>query len=392
MNEKKILILDMGHWKTRASFSNDDTPKISFHSHVGRPRFPRFIRSSEEQYLVDPPADISDMYYIDPVLIQGEITSEAHFSELIAHLQNVNKSLKSQDFGLFLAIPLFCSPTTLKKMAKVIFEDHKIPFAVFYPQPILALFSKGITNGLVVEMGHGMTQIAAVYNQFRIEDCSRRENFGGGDIDQFLKDIVRQKGIEINDQFLDYPIALNDIKKDLVNCPTFEEAKSLIDWNHKSMSFRSASRKTRNLNLPDGKALKIDDISSPLGELFFRPELNDCKFAPLDEMVFEAFNGMDILLQKKLHDKIYLSGGGSLIPGVEKRLIDEMNLRQGREIGGRMAAKQKRMYFETKGLGDPRYNVFSGVITMLNHSYKQFNISSKKYEEQGTNAIFKLFN
>ena len=181
-----------------------------------------------------------------------------------------------------MAVPLFCSPATLKKMAKVIFEDHKIPFAVFYPQPILSLFSKGLTSGLVVEMGHGMTQVAAVCNQFRVEDCSRRENFGGADIDAFLRDMVRQKGIEIKEEFLDYPISLNDIKKDLVVTSSLSESRSMLDWDNKSLSFRSVRSKTHDLSLPDGSTLQIEDLGPTLGELFFKPHINDCPFTPLD--------------------------------------------------------------------------------------------------------------
>ena len=194
INDKKILIADIGHWETKSSFAGDDTPRTILHSLVGEPRFPQFIKSSELN-LVNPPADVSDMYYISSVLSNGKITTEDRFKEFLSHLQNENKSLKSQDFGLLLSEPLFLDNKQKSLIAKIVFEEHKNPFLGFYPQPLMALFSKGVSNGLILEFGHGLTQVAAVQNGFRISNVFKRQDFGGKASNDFFKRIIKTRAV-----------------------------------------------------------------------------------------------------------------------------------------------------------------------------------------------------
>ena len=391
------MIADIGHWQTKASFSGDENLKTTFNSLVGEPKFPRFIKTNEDYCLVDPSAEISDMYYINPVLENGIITKESRFQELISHLQNENKTLKSQDFGFFLSEPLFAVNEQKRLMAKIIFEEHKNPFIAFYPQPLMSLFSKGISNGVIVEMGHGMTQIAAAYEGFRLSDCFKRENSGGKTIDDFLRMMIKEKGLPIPEDFTNRLVDLNAMKEQLATCTSFESAKTFGRWNSRTLCFEGKPEKPQmDLKLPDDSTLKIDNFSEELGEVLFRPEIAHSPHTPVHELLCESFNSLDINLKRHLKDKIYISGGTSLLPGFEERLTKEINALQSSKVYGNDARpkkiKQENDYFTVNSVGHATHSVFIGASIICNASSGSLFITSKEYEDMGEHGIFRRFN
>ena len=395
INDKKIMVADIGHWETKASFSADDTPRTVFHTLVGEPRFPRFIKSSEEHFMVDPPSEIADMYYLRPVLENGKITKESRFAELISHLQNENKTLKSQDFGFFFSEPLFVANEQKRLMAKIVFEEHKYPFIAFYPQPLMALFSRGITNGLVLEVGHGMTQVAGMYNGFRLSDCFRREDTGGHVIDSFLKDIIHRKGLPIPRDFSNNAIDINNIKEQLIHCGSLDESHVYDSWNSRSLSKQDGATPQKvPLSLPDGSQVQIEDISKDLGELLFRPSLNDLPFSPVQDILFESYQTLDIGIRRLIKDKMFVSGGSTQMPFFSERLAQELNHKQSQFSYGNAANASKTPHesFDIKSVGHPTHSVFIGATVICNTSSGSLFITSKDYEEMGEHGIFRRFN
>lgn len=404
INDKKILIADIGHWQTKSSFSGDEIPRTLIHSLVGDPRFPQFIRSSETS-VVDPPADISDMYYIKSILENGKITDEALFKDFFSFLQNENKSLKSQDFGLFLSEPLFLDDKQKSLIAKIVFEEHRNPFIGFYPQPLMALFSKGVSNGLILEMGHGMTQIAGVQNGFRISETFQRQDIGGGAMNDFFKRILNSRGSSIDRDFIDNIVDFNGLKEQVVDCGLKPEVGRLGEWDSRRMRFSNADlRKKKRLELPDGSVTEIDDLDSVLGELIFDPSMADLPFKGVHDLLYESFQTMDVSLRKVMRDNIYISGGLSQMTNLSERLALEMNQKmadgeKGYVFGNTRnfaeanegGQKENLSYFDIKSVGHPTHSVFIGGTIICNTASSSLFITSKDFEEMGEHGIFRKF-
>ena len=405
INVKKILFADIGHWETKSSFAGDDTPRTIVHSLVGRPRFPQFIKSSETT-LINPPSGVSDMYYISSVLNKGQVADEEMFKEFLTHLQNENKSLKSQDFGIFMSEPLFMDNKQKMLIAKIIFEEHKNLFIGFYPQPLMALFSKGVSNGLVLEFGHGLAQIAAVQNNFRISNAFRRQNLGGGDINDFLRRIIHTQGLSIPSDFLDNIIDFNGLKEQMIACASIAQRDRLGRWDQRRLRFENADQdKKFKLKLPDGSVVNVPNLEHVLGELVFDPEMAGLSMKGVDEMLYECFDSLDVSLRKKFKDNIYLSGGLTQMNGFSDRLLQEMNRKvyfseRGYSFGNtrNFADPSRRQempndfsYFDLKMVNHPTHSVFIGGTIICNTSSNSLFITSKEFEEMGEHGIIRKF-
>jgi actin-related protein len=405
VNDKKILIADIGHWETKSSFAGDDAPRTLIHSLVGEPRFPQFIKSSES-ILVNPPSSVSDMYYIHPILENGKITSESRFQEFLSHLQNENKSLKSQDFGLFLSEPLFLDNKQKALIAKIVFEEHKNPFIGFYPQPLMALFSKGISNGLIVELGHGLTQIAAVQNSFRISDAFRRQDIGGGALNNFLERIIHTQGLPINQDFINNIVDFNDLKEQMVSCASLQQRKDLGQWDSRRLKFANSDpRKTCKLKLPDESTIEVPNMELTLGELLFDPNMNGLSMIGIQDLLYDSFQSLDVSLRKTFRENIYISGGTTQMTNFAERLTQEMNQKvfakqMGYSFGNirnfNDPKEVKSMpddysYFDIKSVGNPTHSVFIGGTVICNTASNSLFITSKEFEEMGQHGIFRKF-
>jgi actin-related protein len=405
VNDKKILIADIGHWQTKSSFAGDDVPRTIINSLVGEPRFPQFIKSSES-ILVNPPSSVSDMYYIHSILENGKITSESRFQEFLSHLQNENKSLKSQDFGLFLSEPLFLDNKQKSLIAKIVFEEHKNPFIGFYPQPLMALFSKGISNGLILELGHGMTQIAAVQNSFRISDAFRRQDIGGGALNDFLKRIIHTQGLPIGQDFINNKIDFNGLKEQMVSCASLKQRRDLGDWDSRRLKFTNSDlNKKCKLKLPDETTVEIPNLENTLGELLFDPMMGGLSMKGVQDMLFNSFQSLDISLRKTFREHIYISGGSTQMNNFLERLTQEMNEKVFRNQIGYVYGNTRNFddpktvkpmpedysYFDIKSVGHPTHSVFIGGTVICNTASNSLFITSKEFEEMGQHGIFRKF-
>ena len=79
------------------------------------------------------------------------------------------------------------------------------------------------------------------------------------------------------------------------------------------------------MRLPDGNMVVVGEESMTAPELMFQPSLVKKKYVGLHELVMEAVGRCEEKLRPRLLSNIVLSGGNSLIPGMDKRLAKELS-------------------------------------------------------------------
>ena len=89
-------------------------------------------------------------------------------------------------------------PQNTQKMASIMFETFNVPGLLVGDQDNLALYSSGRTEGIVVNMGDGITTISPINNGKKIKTASKRLNFGGSDLTNYLINILIESGYPIN--------------------------------------------------------------------------------------------------------------------------------------------------------------------------------------------------
>ena len=68
-----------------------------------------------------------------------------------------------EDCHILITESLFASKSERERIASVIFDTFKVSGIMFCCTPTLALIANGATTGVVLDSGHGLTQIMCIY-------------------------------------------------------------------------------------------------------------------------------------------------------------------------------------------------------------------------------------
>lgn len=78
------------------------------------------------------------------------------------------------------------------------------------------------------------------------------------------------------------------------------------------------------LRLPDGNIVVVGEEAYSAPELLFNPDLAKKKYSGLHQLVYESVMRCEEKLRTRLLSNIMLTGGNSLLPGLEHRLQTEL--------------------------------------------------------------------
>lgn len=207
---------------------------------------------------------------------------------------------------------------TREKLSTILFDDFGIESLNFSSQPILALYSQGLVTGLVVDIGDSVTQIVPIFDGFILSHLVRRVEIGGRHVTKQLGSLLRHSGYD--------DVKNEDILRSLKEEYCFTSGKLEID--------KQITRETTiySINKKIGRTtVKIEGERFMAPEVIFNPSLMDQEFPGLAEQIFDCIQSADIDLRSEFYKHVILSGGGSLISGLSKRLqIELQNLYQER--------------------------------------------------------------
>lgn len=80
------------------------------------------------------------------------------------------------------------------KTADIFFEKFGAPKIFFQQQSVLSLYARGMTTGLVLDCGDGVTHCSPVFEGFSINNAIQRIDLGGRDVTKHLQLLLRRSG------------------------------------------------------------------------------------------------------------------------------------------------------------------------------------------------------
>ncbi|GAG83692.1 unnamed protein product, partial [marine sediment metagenome] len=99
--------------------------------------------------------------------------------------------------------PPFLQRETKEYIARVLYETHRVKSLIMVPTPVLALFSVGLTTGLVIESGDGITWITPIIGGQIVDQSVQKLTLAGTDVNQHLKNLLMREGINIESSAVD---------------------------------------------------------------------------------------------------------------------------------------------------------------------------------------------
>lgn len=283
---------------------------------------------------------------------------------------------------ILLTEPLLNPLKNRENMCSIMFEKYEFRNVYVALQAILALYAQGLTSGVVIDSGDGVTHMVPVYDSVIMTHLAKRLDVAGRSVTKNLINLLLRRGYSFN------------------RTADFETVRQIKE-RHCYISYdldldKKLATETTSLvefyELPDGRVIKIGSERFEAPECLFQPHLIDIEQPGIGELLFNMIQSVDVHIRSTLFKSIVLSGGSSMYPGFSSRLEKELKQQILFKILKGDASRLNKFKIKIDDPPKRRLLVFIGgtVLASIISNNEQLWISKKEWEEEGPRVLKKL--
>ena len=374
---KLPIIVDIGSGEVKAGFSGEENPKVIFQNYFGEPKYKKILRifnneqELNEQFIGEDCEKYMGLIKLRFPVKHGVFENEQDILSVFNHLFS-KLGLNSQEIKehpVLITEPLLNPFTNREKIAYSLMDNLGVPALFFASQPILSLFSTSNTSGTVLESGEGVTQSCVIYEGYSIPSSYERYNYGGGDVTEYLKNLLKKRGYHFYNS-TEYRL-VRDIKENSCFCYPNNANNDIEETK------RSANKNPNNYYLPDGSCILIGDEKLLAPEILFNPEYIGKEYLSFPDMIINSINKVDIQIRLKSYENILLSGGNTCFNALNEQLHSEL---KNKVI--------KNMKININKSEKPKYSCWIGgnIISTL-EIFKKMWVTKNDWNEKGSKVV-----
>ncbi|KAG8505465.1 Actin-related protein T2 [Galemys pyrenaicus] len=365
--DSPAVIFDNGSGLCKAGLSGEIGPRHVISSVVGHPKFKMpAAGAGQKEYLVGEDAlQKHEVLQLRYPIERGLIAGWDDMEKLWKHLFEWELGVKASDRPVLMTEPSLNPRETREKMAEVMFEGFSVPAFYLSDQAVLALYASACVTGLVVDSGDGITCTVPIFEGYSLPHAVTKLSLAGRDVTEHLSRLILASGRTFSCA-LDKAL-VDDIKEKLCYV-ALEPEKELS---------RRPEEVAREYRLPDGAVVRIGDQLYQAPEALFSPDQLGVQSPGLPKMVSCSITKCDADIQKTLFGEIVLSGGSTLLPGLDDRLLRELEHLAARGTPIKITAPPDRWFSTWIG---------ASIVTSLS-SFKQMWVTSADFKEFGTSVV-----
>ncbi len=369
--EKSSIIIDIGTGFIKSGFGGEENPISIIPTIIGKKKNKGIImgnKNNKEYYIGN---DAISNYGIleNKFPIEHNIIIDwDSFEKIFEFIINNELKIKPEEFNFILSEAILNPIKNGEKLVEIMFEKFNVKNLFISNQPRLTLLSKGKFNGIVLDSGEGVSQIGCFNKGFILNNTLKRTDIGGRDINNYLKNLLLDKDININ-RFI-----INEIKENLCYCSK--------EFNNEINNFKNI-----DYELPDGNKIKLGNELIKCIEILFNPELYQFSYRENFGLIDLFKNSVEKIdnnyeNNKEIFDNIYFTGGNCFIKGIGERFIKEIK---------NINNENKINKLNITICNDNKYTTWIGGSVLSSLSIFNNNLVSKlKYNEIGVSQCYKL--
>jgi actin len=338
MADFQTVVIDNGSGFIKAGVAGDDAPRVVI---------PRRVRDQA-------PAN------------GGAITDWSEMEQVWTHLFADELRIDPKGCGVLMTAPPGSSKADRETMARIVFEKLGVEAFYISDPAVLVLYSSGRTDGLVVDMGEYSTRIVPVFQGFVVPGASQRLDVGGWHLTRYLSKILDEKGSSFGTTPGGYEIVRG-----------VKEACSYVALNYDAELL--ANPEAIAHELPSGQLITLGRERFRCAEPLFQPSILGIEAPGVHRLVANAVNACDRFTRRALAATIVLTGGSSMLEGLQERLKSEVAaVLQSMEVGVFASAERRHAAW------------IGGSILASLDSFDTMWMRSSVYEEQGAAAVNRI--
>jgi len=363
------VIIDTGSGVIKAGFSGDATPCAICPSIVGRPRHRSVMvgMNTKDYFVGERLNSMRGVLSLNYPIENGIVNNWGDMEKIWNHTMYDLLRIAPEEHPVLLTEAPLNPKANREKTIEIMFEKFNVPSTYISIQAILALYASGRTTGLVLDSGDGVTHAVPIFEGYCVPKAIMRLDLAGRDLTNNLKDMLTERGHQFNTS------AEREIVRDI------KEKLCYVASNYDEELQKSNNNSTieKTYMLPDGNTVTIANERFRIPEGLFNPSLIGKEVSGIQDVVYQCVNKCDIDLRKPLFENVVLSGGTTMLPGIDSRLETELNALVPDLIKPKVSGPPERKYSVWIG----------GSILCSLPSFEDMWITKKEYEEFGPSIV-----
>lgn len=316
--EGLTIIIDLGSSAVKAGFAQESAwPQVIFPCVIA----------------VDKENSENCKYGYEALLPETRKTSRLHFPlrkslkidklkieifDLTGIFEHVFEKLRVEPskHKVIMTLPHGCGPQEKEELVELLLYTFKVEACYLQEQAVLSMYSYSAISGIVVDIGDHIDIIPVVEGSM-IEAGVTRLPYGGRQITDSFTRMLTEKGIRLFSEVESYISRAIKEKVSLVAKRDVEED---------SESDYTMVVDLQKYSLPDGtRRVTVDSARYRCTEGLFKPSVWGKDNPGIHQLTADAIMACSIDIRKQMCRNIYLSGGGSMSPGLAERLQEEVS-------------------------------------------------------------------
>ncbi|KAL3313618.1 Actin, aortic smooth muscle [Cichlidogyrus casuarinus] len=303
------VIVDLGSGVCKAGFGGDDAPRCTIPTLVGRPLHNQYIKLDRKSLYIGQEAQsargiLKLQYPMEKGIVRSWDDMEAFMHNLFFN----ELRIIPEEHTFLLSEPPLSPKSNKERMAQVMFETFNCKALHVADQSVLTLYATGRTTGLVIDCGEGLTKVVPIYEGYAMPISINKTDLAGYELTSHMMRLLSKCGYSFGSS------AEREIARDL---------KERLCYVKKEMHNEDQAEE-RGYELPDGETIAIGNERYECSEMLFQPALYGVEQLGIHELVYDSINKCTVDLRRHLYSDLVLSGGSTLFPGFDERLLKEI--------------------------------------------------------------------
>jgi len=372
------IVIENGSHTTRAGFSTETLPSLIFPTVYSQDPVTKKYQFDDE---INPDSEIFT------IVKEGIAYNWDALEQSWAYVFDKLK-VDPTEFPLVISEELWNNKKNRSKLTELAFEKFNVPVFTVLKSPIAITYGLGRSTSLVIDIGSSKTSITPIVDGTILYKGAVHSKFAGDFLNlhilKYLEKSTNFDYVKGSESYKTFQIdkILNDFKSTISSVSNYPIVSSSADFSIGSKSYQ----------LPDGKVIEVGKEQVLLSEPLFHPlsykipgvELSEDSLG-LTDLILNGLKKLDVTqdIYASLLNNIVLTGGTSLLPGLETRLISDLS---------RFLTTFNIQSFSNPNLIERNNAVWigAGVLASMN-SFENHYITNQEYKEGGEAIINEKF-
>uniref|UniRef100_A0A7S1N705 Actin n=1 Tax=Eutreptiella gymnastica TaxID=73025 RepID=A0A7S1N705_9EUGL len=372
-----VVVIDNGSHTVKAGYAGEHAPRALFSCLVGEPRNKGVVMATgdKEYYVGDLAQEKRGCLAMSNPIQAGEVVNWTDMERLWNHTFYSELKIEPEAHPcLVTEVPLNPLPHR-EKTAEIMFESFAVPGLYLAVTSVLALYSSGQTNGLVVDSGKDITMTVPIFEGYTLTRHIHKSKIAGQAITNYLNSLLMARGYNFT--------TANEM--DIVNYMKESICYTALNYDEALEQSKADPSTAVKYPLPDGQDIVIAEERFKCTELMFDPSMYDVdkNALGLHSMCFESIGKCEAEMRKEQYRYIMLAGGSSLFEGLGKRIqtgiqsLYKQKFPNEPTVNAKVVVNVERMYATWLG------GSMLGIFPMFHKMY----ISREEYTEHGPSIV-----